>query len=106
MLGAEHQGDRLRRLRVVAGKRHKEDGTQFTHQEMAEIFGVAQQTYSAYENLGRQPDAKVLAIFRDEFDVTADWVLLGDEDNMPHRLLQEIYAVTAEELRAATKKRG
>jgi transcriptional regulator with XRE-family HTH domain len=105
MLGAEHQGDRLRRLRVVAGRLMKKDGTLFTQGEMAAILGVKQQTYSMYENAGRQPDAEVLAVFRDQFDVTSDWLLLGDDDNMPHYLLTEIYAVTDDELRAAVKKR-
>jgi transcriptional regulator with XRE-family HTH domain len=104
-LGAEHQGERLRRLRIVMGKLRKRDGTPYTHDEMADILGVVQQTYSAFENSGRVPQPPVLAVFRDAFDVTADWILLGDDDNMPPLLTQALNDVGPDELRAIMKKR-
>jgi transcriptional regulator with XRE-family HTH domain len=73
---------------------------------MARLLGIGQQQYSAYETRGDKPSNKALAAMRDELDVTADWVLLGDDDNMPYGLLQDLNAVTPDELRSITKQRS
>jgi transcriptional regulator with XRE-family HTH domain len=104
-LGKEHQAERLRRLRVAGGRLHKLDGSPFTTTEMAELLSIKQQQYSAYETRGDKPSPKALAGLKDYLGVTADWVLLGDDDSMPHYLLQALNAVTLAELGAIKKKR-
>lgn len=105
-LGPEQQADRLRRLRIAAGKLFKISQRPFSTTDMAKLIGVSQVQYSHYETRGDRPSNAALGALRDQFDVTADWVLLGDEDNMPHFLLEALNAVTEEDLMGITKKRG
>ena len=105
MLEPKDQAERLRRLRVAAGKLSKKDRTPYSTTEMGKLLGIGQTKYSYYETRISRPSNAVLAALRDQFDVTADWVLLGDEDNMPQYFLDEIKAVTDDELRSVSKKR-
>lgn len=105
LLDKQHRAERLRRLRVAAGKLHKPDRTHYSTTEFAKKLGVSQPAYSHCETRNTMPSPQVLAALRDQFDVTADWVILGDDDNMPHFLLEALDAVTDEELRATMKVR-
>lgn len=97
-------GRRLLRLRVARGKMEKPP-TQYTQTAFAERAGISQGAYANYEIGSRQPEIKALARLRDTYDFTMDWLLLGDESNMPFGLLDALYNVTEAELQAAKKKK-
>ena len=46
-----------------------------TQQEAAKLIGVAQSTYSQYENGKRQPDNAMLSKIADAFNVSVDYLI-------------------------------
>lgn len=58
--------DKLRELRE---KKH------LTQIEMADLIGVTQATYSAYENKKQTPKLEIFIKICDQFNVSADWLL-------------------------------
>lgn len=53
-----------------------------TQQQMADVLGITQQAYAAYENDKSSPPKDVLEKIADFFGVTTDY-LLGREGNTP-----------------------
>lgn len=66
-------GERLKELRKAKG---------LTIGNSAEIFGIANRTYSSYESEEREPNLAMLNKFADYYDVTVDY-LLGRDTPIP-----------------------
>jgi len=98
-------GVRLRRIRIVMGKRDKDPPSHYTQEEMADLFGIDQRHYSTFENRGSKPNAAVLTGIKNKFDVTSDWVLFGDSGDVVSKIANALEAVTSEEIDLTRKKR-
>ena len=71
-----HLGKQLREIRIQRKK---------TQQEMADLIGVALQSYQRYEQGEREPSLSTLVALADALEVTTDY-LLGREDRPSHDL--------------------
>lgn len=84
--------DRLYRLRIAKGEISKPP-EKITQSEFAKRAGLTQNAYTNYENGTRRPSTPALAALKFTYDVTTDWILFGDDSNMPHGLLERIESV-------------
>ncbi|MFY9840001.1 MAG: helix-turn-helix transcriptional regulator [Xanthobacteraceae bacterium] len=66
-------GPRLRQARVGLG---------ITEQQAADVFGVTLRTYRKYEAGGRQRSAKPVVRFADKYNVSPDWIFMGQQPMM------------------------
>lgn len=65
-------GDRIKQLRLDA---------KMTQPELAEKIHISRSTVAAYENNTRQPSFHILGRLSHVFNVSTDYILLGDENN-------------------------
>lgn len=98
-------GRRLLRLRVALGKRRADKSEAYTQTEFAARADLSQGAYGNYEIGARQPAIAALAKLRAAHDITLDWLLLGDPNNLTYGLIKDLEAVTPAEMQAARKKK-
>lgn len=65
-------GDRIREVRTGMG---------LIRDDFAELMGISRNTLARYETDERKPDADFIIKFCEEYDVSADWLLLGRSEN-------------------------
>ena len=71
------------------------EGRKITQTEFAERAGLKQSGYTHYENGLRLPSIDAAAALADTYDLSLDWLYLGQEFNMPFEIMQEIKRVDA-----------
>lgn len=66
-----------------------------SNSELASRAGVTPHAWSQYRTGTRAISHQALAMLKEQFGVTADWILIGDASNLPHSLYAKILVSAA-----------
>lgn len=81
MYSQEKAAERLVRTQAAIG---------LTNADLAKRAGVTAHAWSQYRNGTRPIPHRALVMLKEEFGVTADWILAGDRSGLPHALHTKI----------------
>jgi transcriptional regulator with XRE-family HTH domain len=66
-----------------------------SNSDLATRAGVTPHAWSQYRTATRSISPQALAMLKEQFGVTADWILVGDASNLPHKLYAKILVSAA-----------
>lgn len=68
-------------------------GRKITQTEFSQKAGLTQSGYTHYENAARIPSLEAAAALVDTYDISLDWLYLGNDFNMPFDIKDAIAAI-------------